>query len=102
MPNLKSAKKRLRRNATQAEVNAPVRTRIKTTRRKFMEIVATGNDAEGSAAFRTYCSALDRAVKTGIIKRNTAIRRKGRAANRLRAVVAAASAQPTPQPTSGE
>ena len=44
-------------------------------------------DAEaGDVALRTYCSVLDKAAKGGVIKKNTAIRRKTNAANGLRKI----------------
>ena len=86
MPNIKSAKKRLRRTERQAASNAPFKTRVKSLRRKFSEAVASGNKANSTEAFQQYCSALDRAVKKGVIHKNTAIRRKGGASNHLRAM----------------
>lgn len=84
MPNLRNAKKALRRAEDNAVANSPVRSRVKSARRKFMELVAAGNKEQSPEAYRDYCSALDRAAKTGVIKKNTASRRKGRAADRLR------------------
>ena len=86
MPNIKSAKKRLRRAARQTESNAPFKTRVKSARRKFMEAVEAGDKASGALALSAYCSALDKAAKKGVIRKNTATRRKGRASNRLRAI----------------
>ena len=51
----------------------------------FMESAAGDNAEASQTAYKTYCSVLDKAAKGGIIARNTAIRRKSRAANRLRA-----------------
>ena len=84
MPNLKSAKKRMRQNAVRHDNNQQVRTRIKSARRAMMETIEAGDTAAGEAALRTYSSVLDKAVKSGVIKKNTAIRRKTNAANNLR------------------
>ena len=86
MPNLKSAKKRLRQTETKSAANAPIRTRVKSTRRQFMESIASGEKTQSTDAFKAYCSALDKAAKVGIIKKNTAIRRKSRAAGHLAAL----------------
>jgi len=84
MPNLKSAKKRMRQNTVRYERNVQVRTRIKNTRIVMMNALAA-NDAEaGQTALRAYSSVLDKAAKAGIIKKNTAVRRKTNAANGLR------------------
>lgn len=83
MPNIKSAKKRLRQSREQYEKNRTLRSRVKTFRRRFMEASA-GNDGEASqSAYRSYCSVLDKAAKYGIIKKNTAIRRKIRASHKI-------------------
>ena len=83
MPNIQSAKKRLRRSARQQQVNAPIKTRVRTSRRKFLESLEAGDGAARAAAFSSYCSCLDKAAKSGVIHRNTAIRRKARAQARL-------------------
>ncbi|NCD32809.1 MAG: 30S ribosomal protein S20 [Spartobacteria bacterium] len=82
MPNIKSAEKRLRQSEVRRDENRVVRSRVKNARRSFMD--AALDDKETSVeAFRKYCSVLDKAVKTGVIKRNTAMRRKTRASNRM-------------------
>ena len=86
MPNLKSAKKRMRQNAVRRERNQQVRTRIKNARRAMMASLEAKDVEQGNAAFRAYCSVLDKAAKRGVIKKNTAIRRKTNAANRLRSI----------------
>jgi len=89
MPNLKSAKKRMRQSEKRRARNAQVRTRIKTARRSLMEALE-GKDMEvAEKAYRVYCSVLDKAAKKGVIKKNTAIRRKTNAANGLRKLVSA-------------
>ena len=84
MPNIKSAKKRLKTSELAYQRNVAERTRLKSARKSFMEAVADNNKDGTDTCYRTYCSVLDKAVKHGIIKKNTAIRRKGRAANKLR------------------
>lgn len=85
MPNIKSAKKRLRQNEARRVENLEIKTRMKTFRRKFLESLESGSDSAG--AYSKYCSALDKAVKKGVIKKNTAVRNKSRAASKLRAAV---------------
>ena len=86
MPNLKSAKKRMRQNVVQHDSNQQVRTRLKNARRTMMETLEAKDTAAGDAALRVYSSVLDKAAKGGIIKKNTAIRRKTNAANNLRKI----------------
>jgi small subunit ribosomal protein S20 len=89
MPNLKSAKKRMRQNEVRREQNVQVRTRIKNARRSMMEALDTKNAEAGATALRDYSSILDKAAKAGVIKKNTAVRRKTNAANGLRKIASA-------------
>jgi len=89
MPNLKSAKKRMRQNMVRHDRNVQVRTRIKTARRVMMEALAASDADKGAEALRTYSSVLDKAAKAGVIKKNTAVRRKTNAANGLRKIASA-------------
>jgi len=84
MPNIKSAKKRMRSSERQRVGNQVVKSKVNTARRKTREAVAAGSAEPASEAVRTYSSALDKAVKRGVIKKNTAIRRKKRAVEALR------------------
>ena len=86
MPNLKSAKKRMRQNVVRHDRNVQVRTLVKRARRKMLEALEAKDATAGETAFRSYCSVLDKAAKGGIIKKNTAIRRKTSAANGLRKI----------------
>ena len=88
MPNIKSAKKRLRTGEKSWQANMAVRTRVATFRRRLMEAVAAKDAEKGNEVYRTYCSVLDKAAKKGVIKKNTATRRKSRAAERLRSLSA--------------
>lgn len=92
MPNLKSAKKRMRVSERQRKENYAVRSRVRRHRRRFLDAVLKGEKEIVQQAFSEYCSILDKAAKRNVIKKNTAIRYKARAAAKLRAVVSAASA----------
>lgn len=86
MPNLKSAKKRLKQNKKAQVLNQGVRTLIKSSRKRFMEAIELGKPQDGKTAFAGYCSALDKATKHGVVKKNNATRSKQRAAARLVAI----------------
>jgi small subunit ribosomal protein S20 len=66
--------------------NRSVKASISTGRRQVFETVSSQDQEKARAAFREYCATLDRAAKNGIIKKNTAIRRKRRAAAKLAAL----------------
>jgi small subunit ribosomal protein S20 len=89
MPNIKSAKKRLRTSEKARQGNKSVKSRITTTRRSFYTAVVGDDQAAARTALSTYCSALDKGVKRGAIKKNNASRRKSRATQRMNAAFAA-------------
>ena len=84
MPNIKSAKKRMRSSETRRQGNLVVKTRVKSAKRKATEALDAGVAETATTAVREYSSVLDKAVKRGVIKKNTAVRRKARANNALR------------------
>ncbi|MBP5545015.1 MAG: 30S ribosomal protein S20 [Kiritimatiellae bacterium] len=84
MPNIKSAEKRVRQSEKSREKNRSVKSKINTARRPIIE---GSLDKEAmKKAVSDYASTLDKAVKQGVIKKNTADRRKSRAAKRLAAM----------------
>ena len=84
MPNIKSAKKRLKVAAKARERNRRTQSVVKNARRSFIESDPAAEDGSARTVYQRYCSVLDKAAGKGVIKKNTAIRRKRRAANRLR------------------
>jgi small subunit ribosomal protein S20 len=84
MPNLASAKKRLRQNAGRRLRNQVAKTRIKNTIRKAVEAKAAIGTDEAKDAMRS----IDKAAAKGIIHRNAAARKKSRLAKRLATVAA--------------
>ncbi len=84
MANIQSAKKRIRSSESRRIGNLAVKTRVKTARRKTNEALSAGVVEAATEAVSNYSSVLDKAVKRGVIKKNTAIRRKTRATEALR------------------
>jgi small subunit ribosomal protein S20 len=66
--------------------NANVKTSIKTVRGKMFAAAAAKDKAAADKVYREYCSLLDKSAKKGVIKQNTATRRKTRAADMIRAL----------------
>ena len=83
MPNIKSAKKRVKTAEAARKRNHAVKSQVKRARRTFIEAGESASAQELQDNYKVYCSKLDKAAKKGVIKRNTAIRRKRRAAARL-------------------
>jgi small subunit ribosomal protein S20 len=94
MPNLKSAKKRVRveakRRARNKAVKSTVRTYITHARNA---IAANPTEPETTEAIREAISQLDRAVSKGVLHRNNAARRKSRLMHRLHVAEQAAEAR---------
>jgi small subunit ribosomal protein S20 len=80
-----SARKRMHQANQRREVNRSVRGALASIRRNFFEAVANGDKEKIRELRVAYTSALDKAMKQGAIKRNTADRRKSRAALKAQA-----------------
>jgi small subunit ribosomal protein S20 len=89
MAHTKSALKRARQSRVSRASNLDVRSRIKSQRTKFLAALAAKDAATADKHYRAFASLLDKAAKKGVLKRNNAIRKKGRAAAALRAIKAA-------------
>lgn len=76
MPNIKSAKKRVLVNKTKKENNIPKKSSMKTAIKKAL---ADTNEENVKAANKK----IDKAVTSGIIKKNKAAREKSRIAKKL-------------------
>jgi small subunit ribosomal protein S20 len=74
MPIKKSAFKRLRQDKKKHEKNKSTISRVRTLKKKARELIAAKNSKEADAFLKKLESAMDRAVKRNIIKKNTASR----------------------------
>lgn len=88
MPNIKSAAKRAKTSEKSRQRNMQTKAEVKTLRKSLLAALTEPAAPQTQAAFRAFCSALDKGVKHGIIPKNTAIRKKARAAAMLRKAVA--------------
>ena len=75
MPNIKSAKKRVKVIATKTLQNQMVKSQLKTAIKKFEAALKEGKDA-ASVAYVAVVKKTDQAVAKGILHKNTAARRK--------------------------
>ncbi len=99
MPNISSAFKRMRTSEKARQRNRSAKSEITTLRRRLFETCAANDADKSRQALRAYSSALDKAAKKGILKKNTAVRRKRRGAAmvaKLGAAPAPAAAAPAP------
>ena len=83
MANTKSAIKAARKAVRLTTRNAGVKTRLKTLHKKLNVAVAAKDAAASKTAAIAYVSAMDKAVKSGVVHKNAASRAKAHAAKVL-------------------
>ena len=87
MPNIKSAKKRVKVIATKTLRNKSINSGLKTEIKKAN--AALDNNAENKAeAVRVAMKKIDQAADKGVLHKNTAARRKSALARKLNSVQA--------------
>ena len=84
MPNIKSAKKRVKDIAAKTMQNRAINSQLKTEIKKANAAVA-GNAADKEAAVRVAIKKIDQAAAKGILPKNTAARKKSTLAKKLNA-----------------
>jgi small subunit ribosomal protein S20 len=88
MANIHSQKKRIERAARERLENRRYTSRIKTYFTRLERAVAAGEDSVADVEHRTLVQAIDKAVKSHAIHRNTGARKKSRAARIRRGAAA--------------
>lgn len=83
MANCPSTRKSIRKTKSRTERNRAVKSRLRTFRRKTLELIESGDKEKAEEAYREYASAADKAAKKNVIHRNAANRLKSRMATRL-------------------
>jgi len=82
----KSAKKRILVAEKHRERNQSVKTRVKTMAKKVVAAIETNDTEASNKALSVAYKELDKAVSKGILKKNTASRRKSRLAAKVNAI----------------
>jgi small subunit ribosomal protein S20 len=90
MPNIRSAKKRMRQDRVRRDRNRSRRSAMRTALRRLDLAIASGDKDAVAASWRGAQSVLDRSARVGAIQRNTASRKKARVARRVQAFLASA------------
>ena len=78
MPITKSAKKSLRQNVKRRARNIRKKRKIKDLVKEVKNLVSQNKTEEAKKLIPKIYKALDKAAKTGLIKKNTASRKKSR------------------------
>ena len=76
MPNIKSAKKRVKVTETKTLQNKMFKSAMKTSVKKYKAAVAEGNKELAEKTYLEAVGMVDRAVSKGIIHKNNAARKK--------------------------
>ncbi len=80
MPNIKSAKKRVKVIKSKTLKNQMIKSALKTQIKKFEAAAASGDKAVATEAFNITVKKIDQATAKGVLKKNTAARRKSKLA----------------------
>ena len=86
MAHSKSAKKRVLVAERNRERNQAVKSRVKTMLKRVLVAVETKEVEAANAALSVAYKELDKAVSKGVMKKNTASRRKARLAAKVNAL----------------
>ena len=83
MPNIKSAIKRVKTIKTKTSENSMVKSAYKTAIKNFNAAVEEGNKEKATELFKVAVKAVEKAENKGVIKDNTASRKKSSLARTL-------------------
>ena len=83
MPNIQSAKKRVRVTERKTLRNRMVKSAVRTDIKKFESAVAAGDSQAASEQLRLTVASIDRAASKGIFHKKTADRKKSRMAKKV-------------------
>ena len=83
MPNIKSAKKRVKVIETKTLQNKMFKSQLRTALKKYNAAVEAGNKEEASIAYKAAVKKLDQAVAKGHLHKNAAARKKSQFTKKL-------------------
>jgi len=78
MPNTKSAERRMRNSERKNLHNRSIKSNLRRVEKTFREAVAAGKKDDAAKLLPGVFSAFDKAVKSGVVARPTANRKKSR------------------------
>lgn len=93
MPNTESAKKALRQSERRRVRNTSVKRLVKKTVKQYRQLLDGGQFDDARAKLPAVYKTLDKAVKSGVIKKNKSSRLKSRLTNQLNKASAPSSTQ---------
>ena len=88
MPNIKSAKKRVKIIEKKTLRNNMIKSGYKSAVRKFEEALQAGKKEDANQLFVQATKKIDQACSKGVLAKNTAARKKSNLAKKLNAAMA--------------
>ena len=88
MPNIKSAKKRVKIIEKKTLTNNMIKTGYKSAVKKFEEAITAGKIDEAKVLFSEATKKIDQACTKGVIVKNTAARKKSSLSKKLNSAMA--------------
>ena len=82
MPNIKSAKKELRKGKKRQNYNTKIKDNVKNLIKKSRKAISAG-DEKAKELLAATIKALDKAAQKGVLKKNTSNRKKSRLHKKL-------------------
>ncbi len=86
MPNIASAKKRMRQTKRCTEVNRSRVSRIRTFEKKVVAAIESGDKKAAAEALRAAQPEIMRGVTKGVLHKNTAARKVSRFSKRIKSL----------------
>ena len=86
MPNIKSAKKRVKVTGVKTLNNRSFKTALKTSVKKFEAAIAAGDKAAAEVAYKEAVMKVDKAAAKNLIHKNAAARKKSQFTLKLNAM----------------
>jgi len=86
LANIKSARKRARQADKRRLHNTGQRTMLRTTVKKVVTAISSGNKGAAAEAYKSAMPVIDRMANKGIIHANKAARHKSRLSARIKAL----------------
>lgn len=84
MPNIKSAKKRMKQARVRQAQNRAIKGELRTLSKKVLDAVGQGKIEDAAARLQLVAKRLDQAGSKGTIHKNAAARRKSRLSRALK------------------
>ena len=86
LPNIKSAKKRVKVTTVKTLQNKMFRTQLKTEMKKYEAAVAAGDVALAQETYKAAVKKIDKAVARGLLHKNAGARKKSQFTKKLNAL----------------